>query len=41
VNNQKVGLKQEECTEDAIVVEGISKHFGKIQALDNVSLNIS
>ena len=40
MNNLKVGLKQEECTEDSIIIEGISKHFGKIQALDKVSLNV-
>ena len=40
VNNIKAGQKQPECPEDAIIIEGISKHFGKIQALDNVSLNV-
>ena len=40
VNNLKVGPKQADCTEDSIIVEGISKHFGKIQALDNVSLKV-
>ena len=40
VNNSKVGQKQTECPEDAIIVKGISKHFGKVQALDNVSLNV-
>jgi ABC-2 type transport system ATP-binding protein len=40
VNNLKVGNKQIDCTEDSIIVEGISKHFGKIQALDNVSLRV-
>jgi len=32
--------KQVDCTEDSIIVDGISKRFGKIQALDNVSLNV-
>ena len=40
MNNLKVGIKQEDCTEDSIIIQGISKHFGKIQALDNVSLNV-
>jgi ABC-type multidrug transport system ATPase subunit len=40
VNNLKVGPKQADCTEDSIIVEGISKHFGKIQAFDNVSLKV-
>ena len=40
VNNSKVGQKQTECPEDAIIVKGINKHFGKVQALDNVSLNV-
>ena len=40
VNNIKAGQKQPECPEDAIVIEGISKHFGKVQALDRVSLNV-
>ena len=40
VNNLKARQQQADCTEDSIIVEGISKHFGKIQALDNVSLNV-
>jgi len=32
--------KQADCTEDSIIIEGISKRFGKIQALDNVTLNV-
>jgi len=40
VNNLKAKPKQVDCTEDSIIVDGISKRFGKIQALDNVSLNV-
>jgi ABC-2 type transport system ATP-binding protein len=36
----KTAPKQEECKEDSIIVEEISKHFGKIQALDKVSLRV-
>jgi len=40
LNNQKTEQKQAECTEDAIIIENISKHFGKIKALDGVSLKV-
>ena len=40
VNNISMGQKQAECTKDAIVIEGISKRFGKVQALDNLSLKV-
>ena len=39
-SNLKVSPTKSDCIEDSIVVEGISKHFGKIQALDNISLNV-
>ena len=38
VNNLKNEKTTDECTENAIVIEGISKRFGKIQALDNLDL---
>jgi ABC-2 type transport system ATP-binding protein len=40
VSNLKVDSAKSECTQDAIVIEGISKHFGNIRALDNISLNV-
>jgi ABC-2 type transport system ATP-binding protein len=40
VNNPNLRFPKSACIEDSIVVEGISKHFGKIQALDNISLNV-
>jgi ABC-2 type transport system ATP-binding protein len=40
VNKLQAGAKPTDCTEDSIITEGISKHFGKIQALDNVSLRV-
>jgi ABC-2 type transport system ATP-binding protein len=39
-NNPNLRSPKSDCIEDSIVVEGISKHFGKIQALDNISLNV-
>jgi ABC-2 type transport system ATP-binding protein len=36
----KSTTKQADCIEDSIIVEEISKHFGKIQALDKVSLRV-
>ena len=38
--NLKVNPAKSDCSQDAIIIEGISKHFGKIQALDNISLNV-
>ncbi len=38
VSNLKKVKAKDECTEDSIVIEGISKRFGKIQALDDVNL---
>jgi ABC-2 type transport system ATP-binding protein len=38
VSNLKNEKTKDECTENAIVIEGISKRFGKIQALDNLDL---
>jgi ABC-2 type transport system ATP-binding protein len=38
--NLKVNPAKSACTQDAIIIEGISKHFGKIKALDNISLNV-
>ena len=40
VNNIKVDSSKANCIEDAICVEGISKHFGKVRALDNISLSV-
>lgn len=40
VSNLVVGQKQTECTGNAIEIEGISKRFGKVQALDNLSLTV-
>ena len=39
-SNTKPNSVKSECAQDAIIIEGISKHFGKIQALDNISLNV-
>jgi len=39
-NILKPTVKPEDCKEDSIIVEEISKHFGKIQALDKVSLRV-
>jgi ABC-type uncharacterized transport system ATPase subunit len=39
-SNLKVNPAKSDCTQDAIIIEGISKHFGKIKALDNISLNV-
>ncbi len=40
VSNLKVNSVKSECTQDAIIIQGISKHFGIIRALDNISLNV-
>jgi ABC-2 type transport system ATP-binding protein len=40
VSALKAAPPQGQCTEDAIIIEGISKHFGTLKALDNVSLNV-
>jgi ABC-2 type transport system ATP-binding protein len=39
-SNIKNAQIKADCTEDSIIVEGISKRFGKIQALDNVDLRV-
>jgi ABC-2 type transport system ATP-binding protein len=39
-NKIKVDSPKANCIEDAIFVEGISKHFGKVRALDNISLSV-
>jgi ABC-2 type transport system ATP-binding protein len=36
----KVNPAKSDCIQDAIIIEGISKNFGKIKALDNISLNV-
>ena len=38
--NLKINPAASDCTQDAIIVEGISKHFGTLKALDNISLNV-
>jgi ABC-2 type transport system ATP-binding protein len=40
VSNLKVNSAKSDCAQDAIIVQGINKHFGKIKALDNISLNV-
>jgi len=40
VSNLKVNSAKSDCAQDAIIVQGINKHFGKIKALNNISLNV-
>ncbi len=37
-NGSKTGQSSVVCTDASISAEGINKHFGKVQALDNINL---